>query len=72
MGAQSDVIEGAKAIAAELGISPKRIGRAYAAGAPIKALGQGSGVRYLASRAALRYWLSTGVGELRAASGSFG
>jgi hypothetical protein len=59
MGAIADVITGSKAIADELGVHPRRVAGLYRAGAPIKRLGEGRGVRYLASKAALRFWLAS-------------
>ena len=53
-----DVLVGAKAIADALGVSPKRVRALWALGAPIKRLGSSHGCRYLASRAALVYWVS--------------
>ena len=54
-----DVITGSKAIAEALGVHARRVAGLYRAGAPIKRLGEGRGVRYLASRAALRHWLAS-------------
>jgi hypothetical protein len=71
MGAQPDVIVGAKAIGEALGVNAKRVPRLWAAGAPIKRLGEGCGARYIASSAALAYWLAASR-QLREASGSFG
>jgi hypothetical protein len=64
MGAIPDVITGSKAIGDALGVHPRRVAGLYRAGAPIKALGEGRGVRYLASRAALRFWLSSSSDNL--------
>lgn len=58
MGSQPDVIVGAKAIAEILGVNAKRVPRLWAAGAPIKRIGQGNGTRYIASSSSLAYWLS--------------
>lgn len=58
MDASCDVLVGTKAIAAALGVSPKRVRALWSLGAPIKRLGTSHGSRYLASRAALTYWVS--------------
>lgn len=52
-----DVLVGCKAIANALSVSPRRVAALLAAGAPIKRLGEGDGARYIASRAALAYWV---------------
>lgn len=69
MGAIPDVMTGAKAIGEALGVHPRRVPGLYRAGAPIKRVGEGRGTRYLASMAALRYWLaesSVNIGQLEA------
>jgi phage terminase Nu1 subunit (DNA packaging protein) len=59
------VLVGAKAICELLGVSPRRIAMIYAAGAPIKRLGEGRGVRYLAFEASLRCWIEASSDIIR-------
>lgn len=72
MGAIPDVMTGSKAIAEALGVHPRRVPGLYRAGAPIKRLGEGRGARYLASRAALRYWLASSSSKLVQVEASIG
>lgn len=65
------MLEGCKAIAAALGpdVRPRRVRRLAAAGAPIRILFDGRGIRYLADSEALSAWLRGNIVHPRASSG---